>query len=76
MSAQCWRRNQRLREGRLYIGYKGGSEPSVINLSWLLQDRTGEWHVVTLSWNNPDAPVDPEVFRALARRAIALAGLE
>ena len=27
-----------------YIGYKGGSEPGVINLSWLLQDRTGDWH--------------------------------
>jgi hypothetical protein len=56
-----------------YIGYKGGSEPGVINLSWLLQDRAGEWHVVTLSWNNPDAEVDHQAFRALAMRAIALA---
>jgi hypothetical protein len=56
-----------------YIGYKGGSEPGVINLSWLLQDQAGKWHVVTLSWNNPDAPVDPEPFRALAMRALALA---
>jgi hypothetical protein len=29
--------------------------------------------VVTLSWDNPDAPVDLEAFRALAVRAIALA---
>ena len=56
-----------------YIGYKGGSEPGVINLSWLLQDRAGEWHVVTLSWNNPAAEVDHQAFRALAMRAIALA---
>lgn len=56
-----------------YIGYKGGSEPGVINLSWLLQDQAGKWHVVTLSWNNSEAPVDPEAFRALAMRAIALA---
>jgi hypothetical protein len=56
-----------------YIGYKGGSEPGVINLSWLLQDQAGKWHVVTLSWNNPDAAVDLEAFRALAMRAIALA---
>lgn len=56
-----------------YIGYKGGSEPGVINLSWLLQDQAGQWHVVTLSWNYPDAEVDPRAFRALAMRAIALA---
>lgn len=56
-----------------YIGYKGGSEPGVLNLSWLLQDQAGEWHVVTLSWNNTDAEVDLEAFRALAMRAIALA---
>lgn len=62
--------------GWQYIGYKGGSEPGVLNLSWLLQDQGGEWHVVTLSWNNPDAEVDLEAFRALALRAIALTGLD
>jgi hypothetical protein len=30
--------------------------------------------VVTLSWNNPAAEIDPRVVSALARRAIALAG--
>lgn len=59
-----------------FIGYKGGSEPGVINLSWLLQDQAGKWHVVTLSWNNPEAAVDHEAFRALAMRAIALARSE
>ena len=42
-------------------------------MSWLLQDRTGKRHVVTLSWNNPDAAVASGAFRALAMRAIALA---
>ena len=56
-----------------YIGFKGGSEPGVLNLSWLLQDHAGEWRAVTLSWNNSDAAVDHEAFRALAMRAIALA---
>lgn len=56
-----------------YIGFKGGSEPGVINLSWLLRDHTDKWHVVTLSWNNSDAAVDHEAFRALAMRAIELA---
>jgi hypothetical protein len=56
-----------------YVGYKGGSEPGVIDLSYLLQDQAGKWHVVTLTWNNPKAPVDLDAFRALAMRAIALA---
>jgi beta-lactamase class A len=56
-----------------YIGFKSGSEPGVINLSWLLQDHAGEWHGVTLSWNNTDAAVDRQAFKALAMRAIALA---
>jgi hypothetical protein len=67
---------ENLSEGWRYIGFKGGSEPGVITLSWLLQDRTGKWHVVTLSWNNPDAAVDPGTFGALAMRAIALARAE
>lgn len=56
-----------------YIGFKGGSEPGVLNLSWLLQDRRDNWSVVTMSWNNPEEEVDHEAFRALAMRAIALA---
>lgn len=59
-----------------YIGFKGGSEPGVLNLSWLLQDKGGEWHAVTLSWNNSAAEVNREVFKALAMRAIALARSE
>ena len=64
---------ENLSGGWQYIGFKGGSEPGVINLSWLLQDRAGKWHVVTLSWNNPAAEIDPTAFRSLAMRAIALA---
>jgi len=56
-----------------YVGYKGGSEPGVIDLSYLVQGQGGKWHVVTLSWNNSKAPVDVDAFRALAMRAIALA---
>lgn len=56
-----------------YVGYKGGSEPGVLNLTWLLQDRAADWHVVSLGWNNPDAEVDHDAFRAIAMRAIALA---
>ncbi|RPF70302.1 serine hydrolase [Aurantiacibacter spongiae] len=56
-----------------YIGYKGGSEPGVLNLSWLLRNDAGEWSVVTMSWNDPGAPVDQRQFELIALRALALA---
>lgn len=56
-----------------YAGYKGGSEPGVLNLSWLLRDESGKWVVVTISWNNEDAVVDQSTLELLAMRAIALA---
>lgn len=55
-----------------YVGYKGGSEPGVLNLSWLLQSRASEWYVLTMSWNNPDAPVEAATFEQLANRILAL----
>lgn len=53
-----------------YVGYKGGSEPGVISLSWLIRTRSGAWHVVTGSWNNPAAPVDEARFGGLMSRLI------
>ena len=53
-----------------YAGFKGGSEPGVINLTWLVRNREGAWHVVTGSWNNPAAPVEESRFVGLMSRAI------
>lgn len=55
-----------------FAGYKGGSEPGVLNLTWLLQDKAGRWHMLTVGWNNPAAPVDPAMLDALAKRLLAL----
>ena len=55
-----------------YIGYKGGSEPGVLNLTWLVRNRAGSWHVVTGSWNDPAAPLQEARFGELMRRAIQL----
>jgi len=55
-----------------YVGYKGGSEPGVLNLTWLVRNRAGVWHVVTGSWNNPAAPVEDARFVALMARAVQL----
>jgi beta-lactamase class A len=55
-----------------YIGYKGGSEPGVLNLTWLLRDREERWHILTLGWNNPDALVDTSTLELFAMRIMAL----
>ena len=55
-----------------YVGYKGGSEPGVLNLTWLLQAKDGRWYVLAMSWNNPDAVLDNQAFELLAQRALAL----
>lgn len=56
-----------------YVGYKGGSEPGVIDLTWLLRDRDGAWFVVTGAWNNPAAAVDEARFLGLMTRVATLA---
>ena len=57
-----------------YVGFKGGSEPGVINLTYLIRNNAGVWHVVTGSWNNPAALVDEAAFHALLTRAAKLIG--
>ncbi len=55
-----------------YIGYKGGSEPGVLNLTWLLTDKAGRDWVLTLGWNNPDAVVDEGKLEGIAQRILLL----
>lgn len=55
-----------------YVGFKGGSEPGVLNTTWLLQDAGGAWHMLTITWNDRDAPVDQSALEALAQRILAL----
>ena len=62
-----------VRQDFAYIGYKGGSEPGVLNLTWLVQSRTGAWHAVTGTWNNPAAPVEEGTFLGLMQRTLQLA---
>lgn len=54
-----------------YFGYKGGSEPGVISMSFMAQSKTGEWYTITGSWNNSKATVDDAVFVALMGRLVA-----
>ena len=55
-----------------YIGFKGGSEPGVINLTWLLTDKAGRDWVLTLGWNNPEAVVDEGKLEGIVQRILLL----
>ncbi|HEV7232708.1 MAG TPA: serine hydrolase, partial [Sphingorhabdus sp.] len=51
-----------------YLGYKGGSEPGVISMSFLAQSKAGEWYAISGSWNNMAKEVDNAAFAALMAR--------
>ncbi len=54
------------------IAYKGGAEPGVLNMTWLLQREDDRWYILTIGWNNPERPLEERPFIALARRGINL----
>lgn len=55
-----------------YIGFKGGCEPGVLNLTWLLTDKAGRDWVLSLGWNNEAAVVDEGKLEAIAQRILLL----
>lgn len=58
-----------------YLGYKGGSEPGVVSMSFLTQSKAGDWYAISGSWNNPAKDVDNGVFASLMTRLLdSLAG--
>jgi hypothetical protein len=56
-----------------YIGYKGGSEPGVINLTLLLRASGSQrWFALAATWNRRDAAVDEGRFLGLVQRLLQL----
>jgi beta-lactamase class A len=55
-----------------YIGYKGGSEMGVLNMTYLLIDAKGNEFAVAATWNNPAASVDETKLGGFVQRAIEL----
>lgn len=51
-----------------YVGYKGGSEPGVISMSFLLQAPSGQWFAISGSWNNAKEVVNNNAFALLMAR--------
>ena len=56
-----------------YVGYKGGSEPGVLTMTFLLQAKDGGWYAMAAGVNNPQADVDLMQFTGLMNRALDLA---
>lgn len=55
-----------------YLGFKGGSEPGVIGMSFLIRRKEGNWIAMSVGWNNPAEPLDEARFIALVARLVAL----
>lgn len=55
-----------------YVGYKGGSEPGVISMTYLLQSKAGDWYVVSGSHNNKEKAVNDSQFIGIMQRAVSL----
>jgi len=55
-----------------YFGFKGGSEPGVLSMNFLLRNREGRWLAVSAVWNNAAAPLDEPKLAALMRRLLVL----
>jgi hypothetical protein len=55
-----------------YVGYKGGSESGVLNMSFLVRRPDGRWLAVSATWNNETAALDDARFVALMSRLLAL----
>jgi beta-lactamase class A len=54
------------------VCYKGGSEPGVINMTFMLEHQDGTWYAVCGSWFKSGGGIDDARFAGLMERAIQL----
>ncbi|MEM1009432.1 MAG: hypothetical protein AAGJ35_10535, partial [Myxococcota bacterium] len=59
-----------------YVGYKGGSEPGVLNMTWLVQHKNGRWYALSVTWNNKDAAFNNKQMIRLIMPLIQRLGLD
>lgn len=57
-----------------FIGYKGGSETGVLNLTYLLRTKSGTWYALSCGWNDPNAALDDQKLFGIVTRALGLVG--
>lgn len=56
-----------------YVGFKGGSEPGVLTLNYLVRRKDGRWLAIVGNWYRKDTGVDTGMFALLMNRALILA---
>lgn len=55
-----------------YVGFKGGGEPGVLGLNYLVQAKDGRWYAATGNWHRADDAVNELRFAGLMGRALAV----
>jgi len=55
-----------------YVGFKGGSEPGVVTLNFLVRRKDGRWLAIAAGWHRNDAGVEDNRFIMLMTRALVL----
>lgn len=55
-----------------YVGFKGGSEPGVLNMTYLLQSTKGDWYALCVGWNNKQAPLENQKLFALLQQILRI----
>jgi hypothetical protein len=55
-----------------FIGFKGGSEPGVLNMTYLLRSTAGQWYAMSISWNDKESALDNAKVFALVQRALQI----
>jgi len=55
-----------------YIGFKGGSEPGVVTLDFLVRRKDGRWLAIAAGWHRNDAGVEENRLIMLMTRALVL----
>ena len=59
-----------------YVGFKGGSEPGVMNLTWLAQRADGKWFVVVAAVNDPEHMINELLVANAGAGVLAILGAE
>ncbi len=55
-----------------YVGFKGGGEPGVLSLNYLVQAKDGRWYAATGNWHRGNDAVNELRFAGLMGRALAV----
>jgi hypothetical protein len=59
-----------------FAGFKGGSEPGVSCVAWLLRKPNGKWFAFCAAWNEPGAALEERRFMLWVQRYLELCAVD